>query len=204
MGDQIRVAILLFDGFDLLDVGGPYEVLLTAGRLLERDGQANPVSVELVSPVGADARAYGGMTVTGLAPVDAADGADIVVVPGTIDLDAVMADGATADAIRALTSGGPLVTSVCTGSVLLARAGVLGDRPATTHWEDLGLLADAGVTDVGAGVRWVDDGDVVTSAGLISGVHMGLHLVHRLLGEDLARRTARQIDVDWSPDPAMR
>lgn len=197
-----RVGILVFDGFDLLDVGGPYEVFLTANRLAERDGEAPTFSLELVSPTGADVVAYGGMTLTALSPVTDHSRYDVVVIPGLIDIERGVADRQLSAAVRALASHSGLTTSVCTGAFLLAAQGVLDGLPATTHWEDVEALRQAGIADARAGVRWVDAGAVVTGGALTSGLHMALHVVARLVGEEMAHRTARQLDMDWSADPA--
>ncbi|GMA36027.1 hypothetical protein GCM10025876_22310 [Demequina litorisediminis] len=103
--------------------------------------------------------------------------------------------------MEALVEGAGVTTAVCTGSFLLARAGVLDGLPATTHWEDVADLARERVADAVAGVRWVDTGSVVTSGGLTSGIHMALHVVARVAGEDLAHATARRLDMDWSATP---
>lgn len=196
-----RIGILVFDGVDILDSGGPYEVFLTASRLAVRDGDEPPFSVVLVSPGGADVTAYGGMRLTGLTDVAAVGALDVAVVPGLIDVDAAVGDPAIMDAVRALKESVTLLTSVCTGALLLAHAGALHGLPATTHWEDLDLLAATGaVGSVESQVRWVDSGEVITSAGLSSGIHMALHVVERIAGRELAARTARQIDLDWNPD----
>jgi transcriptional regulator GlxA family with amidase domain len=197
----MRVGILLYDGVDVIDAGGPYEVLHTAARLRARDGLDAGLEVELYSPGGADVVAYGGLTIASLRNPATAS-CDAVIVPGTTQLDEVLASPEIARAVADVTTGVPLVASVCTGAFLLAQAGLTTDLDVTTHWEDLGALRAMEATGaVIEGVRWVDSGDVVTSGGLTSGLHMALHLVERWFGGDLAARTARQLDLDWSPDP---
>ena len=199
-----RVAILVFPGFDLIDAGGPYEVFLTASRLAERDGLAPQYEVILVSPGGADAAAFGGMTLTALCAPQDVGPVDVVLVPGTIDIGAVLRDASIVDAVTTLVGMAPVVTSVCTGAFLLASAGLLDGRPATTHREDVELLERTGRTGpVVRGVRWVDDGTVVTSGGLTSGIHMALHLVARDFGVEHAVRTAKQLDQPWDPSGAL-
>jgi len=198
----MRVAILLFDGVDLLDVGGPYEVFLTASRLAERDGRPAPFDVLTVSATDGPVVAYGGL---GLAPSDAlteAAGSEIVVVPGAIDIDEVAADARVQRAVTTLAVSGALVTSVCTGAFLLGDAGLLDGRPFTTHWEDVEALDRRLHAYPPRGRRepWVDAGAVVTAGGLSSGIAMALHVVDRAAGRDLAIRTARQIDYAWDPD----
>jgi transcriptional regulator GlxA family with amidase domain len=207
----VRVGVLVYEGVDLLDAGGPYEVFLTAARLVGRDGADPPFTVVTMSVDGAPVTAYGGL---GLVPETDVAGAldagplDVVVVPGTIDVDRATGDAGLVDAVRRLAGAADLVTSVCTGSFVLATAGLLDEVPWTTHWEDVDLLAERLGPERGGravrDVRWADAGAVVTGAGLSSGISMALHVVDRLAGRDLARRTARQIDYDWDPEPARR
>ncbi|WP_061963392.1 DJ-1/PfpI family protein [Demequina aurantiaca] len=196
----LRIGILLYDGFDLIDSGGPYEVFLTASRLAERDGDAALYDVRLISPQGSDVTAFGGMTVTGTTSAPDAGSLHTLIVPGLVDIEAARNDPAVGEAVASIAAASTVVASVCTGAFLLADQGLLEGRPATTHWEDVDLLASegrigSGVTDV----RWVDTGAVVTSGGLTSGIHMALHLVERDYGREMAQRTARQLDVDWDP-----
>jgi len=94
----------------------------------------------------------------------------------------------------------PLMTSVCTGSLVFAAAGLLAHRPATTHWNSLEMLAQLDPTiEVRTDERFVDDGDVVTSAGISAGIDMALHLVSRLAGVDRAREVRRGIEYDPAP-----
>lgn len=200
----MRIGLLLYDGVDVIDAGGPYEVFLTASRLAARDGAEPPFDVVTLTPDGGPVTAYGGL---GLVPHAAATDAglvlDAVLVPGAVDVGAALADVALVDSVRTLAATAGLTTSVCTGAFLLAEAGALAGRRWTTHWEDIDDLAARLGSDEGArrGVRWVDDGDVVTAAGLTSGIAMALHVVDRHAGRDLAERTARQLDHPWSPEP---
>lgn len=197
-----RIGILVYDGFDLIDAGGPYEVFLTASRLAERDGDEPSFSVELVSPGGHDVVAFGGMTLTALGNADDPRDYDAVLIPGTVDVEAALRDAALGAAVQTLMAKTELTTSVCTGAFLLARQGALASVAATTHWEDVESLRGEAVAEAVDGVRWVDAGDVITSGGLTSGMHMALHMVARMHDEEMAHRTARQLDMDWSAAPA--
>lgn len=194
------VALLLYPGCDLLDIGGPYEVLLTANRLARRDGGDPPFSIVTVSGDGRSVTSYGGMGLRPTAAIEQVPHADVVVVPGAVDVAGVLSDDALVADVRELTELADLVTSVCTGSFLLAATGRLAGRRATTHHEDLADLAAR--DDVGEVVEasWVDDGDVVTAGGLSNGLALGLHLVDRLASRELARRTAVQLDYAWEPE----
>ena len=197
-----RIGILAFQGVDLLDLGGPYEVFLTASRLAVRGGEPPPFEVVVIGAGTGPIHAYGGLAIVPHVAADAVDGLDVLVVPGAIAIDDVAADPATVEAVRRLLRVAELPASVCTGAFLLADAGALADRPWTTHWEDVpALAARLGSTRGRPGVRWVDAGDVVTSGGLSSGIAMALHLVDRLTDRNLAERTARQLDYAWEAEP---
>ena len=100
--------------------------------------------------------------------------------------------------IQATSAKAELTASVCTGAFLLAQAGLLDQVQATTHWEDIAdLKAQFPNVRVLSGVRWVDEGRIVTSAGIAAGIDMSLHVVARLAGAELAEATARQMDVPY-------
>lgn len=198
------VGLLAFEGADLLDTGGPYEVFLTASRLAVRTGDDALFHVVMLAARPGTYATYGGMKLEVDEAVGDRDGLDVFVVPGLIDLAAGTGDPDLLDAIRAGAASAPLVASVCTGSVLLAHAGVLDGVPAaTTHFEDLHALAAVIGDDRTRRARWVDAGPVVTAGGLSNGIAMALHLVDRLAGRDLAVATARQIEYAWDPDDGI-
>jgi transcriptional regulator GlxA family with amidase domain len=196
----VRVGILLFEQMDLLDAGGPYEVFLTASRLVVRDGGEPPFEVLTVG-VGPDpVAAYGGLRLTPHATLGDCGPLDVLVVPGAIVIDDVLADGALMAAVASSARDAGVVASVCTGAFILASLGLLSDRPWTTHWEDVSELADRVGGAGAAWVRWVDSGEVVTAGGISSGIAMALHLVERFEGRELALRAARQLEYQWDPD----
>lgn len=196
----MRIGILIYPNVDLLDCGGPYEVFLTAGRLMERDGQPNPFDVVTIGTTSGSVASYGGLGLVPQVGANDVDHLDVVIIPGTITIDVALADPTIGAAVTTLVAHADVVTSVCTGAFLLADHGLLEGRAWTTHWEDVDLLADRiGQAGAERGVRWSDTGTVVTSAGLSSGIAMALHLVDRFAGRTLAERTARQIEYDWDP-----
>jgi putative intracellular protease/amidase len=186
---------VLFDGFDPLDVIAPYEVF-SAAR-----GFTDQVGVELVSAEGPGEVRGGvpGITLTAAAPLDP-DRADLVVVPGAAGRVAASPDGegeTIPDILaRTLTTGlpgllakalvapGTTVATVCGGSLILAMAGLIEGRHATTHHMGLEVLGTGGVTVTRA--RVVDDGDLVTGGGVTSGLDVGLYLLEREVGPEVA------------------
>jgi len=195
----MRIGIVVFDQVDLLDVGGPYEVFLTASRLVVRDRGEPPFEVLTVG-VGPDpVEAYGGLALTPQATLADCGPLDVLVVPGAIKIDDVLADPRVMTAVAPVARAAPVVASVCTGAFVLGALGLLDGRPWTTHWEDVEMLSGR-IGARGEGwVRWVDSGEVVTAGGLSSGIAMSLHLVERFAGRELAVKTAKQIEYEWDP-----
>lgn len=199
----MRIGLLLFDQVDLLDVGGPYEVFLTANRLAERRGDDAPFEVFTIGVSSSPITSYGGLGLAATCSVADVGALDVLIVPGTVDIDTASADESITEALRALASRATLLSSVCTGSVLLARAGLLASvSRATTHHEDVGILAQV-LGDRVVTARWVDAGSVVTAGGLSNGLAMALHLVDRLADRDLAVATAAQIAYAWDPSDGI-
>ncbi|HTX09933.1 MAG TPA: DJ-1/PfpI family protein [Solirubrobacteraceae bacterium] len=196
----MRIGLLVFEQVDLLDVGGPYEVFLTASRLEVRDGAEPSFEVLTVGLTREPVSAYGGLQLIPQRALDEAGPLDLLVIPGAIAIDDVIADESLMRAVDTASQRAQTVASVCTGAFVLGRLGLLEGRRWTTHWEDVPDLADR-VTGTGeAWVRWVDEGRIVTAGGLSSGIAMALHLVDRFAGRELAVRTARQIEYDWDPE----
>lgn len=200
---MLTCTLVVFDGMDLLDAGGPYEVLLTASRLLERDGHAQALRLQAAGLGSGLVHAYGGLGVESSVALSEVAETDVLVVPGAIDTSVLTDNHELLAQVARLAGTATLTLSVCTGSFLLGAAGLLDDRPWTTHHEDMGALARLLTADRAVnGARWVDSGNIVTAAGLSSGIAGALHVVERLFGRELAQRTAKQIEYDWSPAPA--
>ena len=194
-----NVGIYVYDDVEVLDFAGPFEVFSTASRVFRRTepGAEPPFEVFTVGASRSPVSARGGLVVEPRYSFTDHPALNVLLVPGgvvTAELDRprviawVAARAATAE----------LTASVCTGAFLLARAGLLKGKSATTHWEDVAdLRAMAPATRVVPGVRWVEEGALITSAGISAGLDMSLHIVARLAGRDLAVRTARQMDYEW-------
>lgn len=197
------IGILMFDGVEALDFAGPFEVFTTATRMQARlaPEATAPFEVRTVSRDGGTVQARAGLVVQVDHAFDDAPAFDVLLVPGGV-VDAALACDHTRAWLVRVTPGCEIVASVCTGAFLLAGAGVTGDAPLTTHWEDLAdLRAGWPALSVVDGVRWVEHGRIISSAGIAAGIDMSLHLVERLEGRALAERTARQMDVRWLDTP---
>jgi transcriptional regulator GlxA family with amidase domain len=193
----MRIAIALFEDAEELDFVGPWEVLT---HWAQEVAQAE-VEVMTVAPTLEAIRAAKGLRVLPDHTLHDAGPIDVFLMPGGKGTRRMLgADEPLHVALRALHEGGTLMTSVCTGSLVYAAAGLLRNRPATTYWNALGLLAELDPTiEVRPHDRFVDDGDVVTAAGVSAGIDMALHLVVRLDSEEAARRTKRGIQYDPQP-----
>jgi len=199
-----RIGIYVFDQVEALDFAGPYEVFTTAARMFAREYPAEPALFEVVTlgATGSPVHARAGLKIEPDCTLAAHPPLDCVVLPGGV-VDAEMTRAELSAWIRAQLARGTLTASVCTGAFLLAGVGALDGREATTHWEDMPELRERfpRVT-VREGVRWVDLGQIVTSAGISAGIDMSLHLVERLHSRALAERTARQMVFDWTQNGA--
>jgi len=195
---QRQIGILLFEDFEELDAVGPWEVLANWTHHHPEDGYA----VTTLSRIGGLVRGAKGLSMKAHHSFDDAVPLDVLIHPGGIGTRRDLKDDAHLDWVRDQARSASLTTSVCTGSLVLAAAGLLAHRPATTHWASLDLLAQLDPTiDVRRDDRFVDDGDVVTSAGVSAGVDMALHLVARLASPERAREVRR--DIQYDPQPPV-
>jgi transcriptional regulator GlxA family with amidase domain len=196
---QRTVGILIFDDVEVLDFCGPFEVFATtalpgADRL---DEAARPFRVITIAERPGIVRCTGGMLVQPHHTIEDHPPLDILVVPGGWGTRREANNDRLLDWIAAQNARTELTTSVCTGAFLLAARGILDGLPATTHWASIERLRTTHpAVEVREEVRFVDNGRVLTSAGISAGIDMALHVVGRLLGEDVARATARQMEYE--------
>jgi transcriptional regulator GlxA family with amidase domain len=184
----MRIAILLYDRFTALDAVGPFEVLdkLPGAEVTFVAERTGPVRNET-----------GTLALTADATLAELTDPDIVLVPGGPGQAGQMADGPVHEWLRAADATSTWTTSVCTGAFILAAAGLLTGRRATTYWMSLPDLADHGVTPVNE--RVVFDGKYVTAAGVSSGIDMALTLAGRIAGDDTGQ--ALQLGIEYDPQP---
>ena len=199
----MHVAILAFDEVEALDLAGPYEVFTTASRMaLQADpGAPPPFEVSCVARNQEVVRARAGMAIVPTHGFAERPPVDVLIVPGGV-VNAVMTCQETLHWIASMHPHTLLTASVCTGAFLLAASGVLHNGPVTTHWEDQADLAQQfPALDVRSGMRWVEQGKLITSGGISAGIDMSLHMVSRLTHEALALRTAKQMEFQWTLNP---
>lgn len=192
-----NVGVLLFERAELLDFAGPYEAFSSAGRRQEAEW-FNTFSVgERRGPITSN----NGLPCSVEYTLEEAPKIDVLVVPGGQGTRTEVNNTRLIDWIKATAADAELVTSVCTGAFLLAEAGMLDGRKATTHWGSIERLRDAySSVEVEENVRFVDAWPVVTSAGVSAGIDMALYVIERLCGRDAASSAARLMEYDyWSP-----
>ena len=188
----MKIDIVVFDGFDEMDAIAPYEVLRTAAEL------GAPIAAELVGAHGAATitASHGTRIAVDRGP---AGDADMLLVPGGgwfhgAGVRAEIERGDLPRKLAAAREGGAVVGSVCTGAMLLAAAGLVEGRRATTHHAAHEDLRAAGAEVVKA--RFVDDGDLVTAGGVTSGLDLALHLVEQVAGASIAAQVADEIEYE--------
>lgn len=193
-GKQRTIGVLIFPGVEMLDFAGPVEIwgnLRKEARVVTVAKQAGEVrsaqSVRLVADHGfADCP-----------PVD------FLLVPGGFGAFEALADPSTLEFVRQRSAQAELTMSVCNGASVLAAAGLLDNRPATTNkafWSQ--CIAYGPKVKWVPKARWVDDGNIVTSSGVSAGMDMTLHVVARFYGQPRAERLARDVEYEWHQDAA--
>ncbi|MGC1850916.1 MAG: DJ-1/PfpI family protein [Solirubrobacterales bacterium] len=184
----MQIAILLFEKLTALDAIGPYEVLRAVPGWEVRFVGASAGNVRTDS---------GALGLSADYSLDEVSEADIVLVPGGEGSEQAMLDDAVLAWLRRIDAGTKWTTSVCTGSLVLGGAGLLKGKRATSHWLYLDRLAELGADPVGG--RFVEDGKVLTAAGVSAGIDMALHLVGREAGPEVAQ--AIQLGIEYDPQP---
>ncbi len=201
-----RVGIVLFDNIDVLDFCGPFEVF-SATRLNEerRREEPSPFEVLLVTERNEPVITMGGMKVIPHHTFENCPQFDILVVPGGWGTRKELNNPLMLNWLRTRAAEVETLTSVCTGSMLLGYAGLLNGLHATTHWRSLDWMHESfpSVT-VEYDKHFVEDGRVLTSAGISAGIDMALKVVARYWGEDIARATAKHMEYPYPENNARK
>lgn len=199
-----NIGILIFDDVEELDFVGPWEVFQMVNEVARHRGEPEPLNNRLISRDGGDITAVKAMRVGAHVSMAEVDALDVVLIPGGQGTRTVIEDAAIMEWFGNISPCCEWVTSVCTGAFVLAKAGLLDGRRAATHWaafkefERLGLKGTL-VPDV----RYVRDGNVVTSAGVSAGIDMSLWLVGQWFSPQMARDVARAMQYDPVPPYAV-
>jgi transcriptional regulator GlxA family with amidase domain len=196
MESMKTIGIFLFDDVEELDAVGPWEVLANWTQNSPEDGW-QVVNFSRALP---EVRCAKGLTIRADFDWNTVPPLDVLVFPGGQGTRKLLDDPTVLDWVRQLRGDETLMTSVCTGSLVYAAAGILAGRAATTYWNALDLLAQLDpAIDVRRNDRWVDSGEVITASGVSAGIDMALHLVRRLAGDERARQVRRAIQYDPAP-----
>lgn len=195
--DRVKhIGIVLFPDVEELDAVGPWEVLAAWTRFFPEDGYA----VSCLSSAGGLVQCAKGLTLHAHHSFADSPDLDVLIYPGGQGTRPQLQDQEVLDWVRRQRAEVPLMSSVCTGALVYAAAGLLTHRPATTHWASLDSLAELDPTIlVRPDARFVDDGDIITAAGVSAGIDMALHLVARLASPERAREVRRYIQYDPAP-----
>ena len=199
---QRTVGILIFEAVEVLDFCGPFEAFATTAPVTGDGsrGDERLFDVITIAETAALVTCTGGLLVQPNATITDHPPLDILVVPGGRGTRREQTNEVLLDWIAGQSRTVELTTSVCTGAFLLAARGLLGGRRATTHWAGIDhLRALAPTATVLDDQRVVDEGEVITSAGVSAGIDMALHVVARLHGDNVATATARNMEYlgDW-------
>ena len=193
------VGILIFDDVEVLDFCGPFEVFSVARAVGEHSDEAKLFTVLTIAEEDTIITCRGGLLVKPHATIENAPSLDILVVPGGQGTRRQRHNARLLDWIVQQDQQTHLTTSVCTGAFLLAERGLLDAHRATTHWNSIEWMRSTYPTiEMRADARVVDEGHIITSAGISAGIDMSLYLVSRLYGSDVAEWTARRMEYDWS------
>jgi transcriptional regulator GlxA family with amidase domain len=197
-----RIAVVLFEGFTVLDVYGPVQAFAMAMQPREGGPPHRFFNIVTVAKEAGPVKSGEGPSTVADYSFETMPPADILLIPGGMGTRAAVDDAALIDLIARASGGAGMTATVCTGTALLARTGLLDKRSATTNkmaWEWVKTQGPA--VDWQRRARWVDDGDIVTSSGVSAGTDMALGVIARLHGRETAERAARVMEYVWIDDP---
>ncbi|TKJ85697.1 AraC family transcriptional regulator [Paenibacillus sp. CFBP13512] len=194
IAQRYQVGILLFDEVEVMDFAGPFEVF----SLAETVDKQKLFQVHTLSPDGELISARNGLKVQPDYAIQDMPILDILIIPGGYGAEEIIIhDPVIIEWIRTQATQVKVLASICTGALVLAEAGLLDGREATTHWMDLDRLQqDYPEVIVKSGVKFVDQGSIMTSAGISAGIHLALHIVSKWVNIECARTVIRRMDID--------
>jgi transcriptional regulator GlxA family with amidase domain len=191
----MNIGIFIYNEAEVLDFSGPFEVFSTAERVAD---SSNVFTVFLVGETGGTVIARGGYEVNPKYGFSSHPPIDLLIIVGGVHT-AEMKKQRVLRWIKEQSKHAQIVASVCTGAFLLAEAKVLTSQKVTTHWQDIPDLRKAYPNlEVIENQRWVDEGETITSGGISAGIDMSLYLVGKLVSQELAEKTAKQMEFEWT------
>ncbi len=197
---QTTIGLLLFDGAEELDFVGPFEVFTMTNEVAAENGREEPNRVLLLSPNGGETAGAKGMKIAQTLPMTSAPALDVICVPGGQGTRALVQDRAVLDWVSTAARDCTWITSVCTGSFVLAAAGLTAGKRLTTHWQAVDEFKKLGLAgELLSGYRYVRDGNLLTAAGVSAGIDMALWLTGQMHGVTLARETQKAMEYDPAP-----
>ena len=200
MAHNRTIGILIFDDAEELDFVGPYEVFTMSNEMYGHTGKPKPDKVILISETGAPVTCAKGMRVEAHCSIADAPKLDVLLIPGGQGTRREALNQPLLDWVAKVSATCEWVTSVCTGSLVLAAAGPAKGKRVTTHWAFIETLRNMGLaSEVLEKVRYVRDGNLVTSAGVSAGIDMALWLTGQMHSEDHARLTQHGMQYDPAP-----
>lgn len=195
-----KIGIFIFNDAEELDFVGPYEVFTMINSVLNYQGKSDGVKVILISEDGGDIIGRKGMRVGAHASIEQIESLDVIVIPGGDGSRAQTKNKKVIDWVISISSTCEWITSVCTGSFVLAKAGLTKDKKMSTYWAAFEEFKQAGFEgNLIPDVRYVRDGNVVTSAGVSAGIDMALWLTGQMFNPTLARKVQRAMQYDPAP-----
>lgn len=196
-----QVAILLFDDIEVLDFAGPFEVFNVTGEL----NTPSPFRVVTVAETNQPITARGKLSINPDYSIANMPAVDVLIVPGGYGCRALLQKPTVLNWLQEQMNQVEFLCSVCTGSLVLAKAGLLDNCRVTTHHDnldDLRKLASAN-TEVVDDKRYLDNGKILTAGGISAGIDMSLYLVNKLLGKQVLGKTLEEMEYPWSPDTEL-
>lgn len=197
---MIKIGIFLFDGAEELDFVGPFEVFTMINEVMSHRKEPNAVEVILISETGKKIKAAKGMRIDADAAMTDIDALDVICIPGGEGTRPMLDNKAVIDWIKQIAPTCKWVTSVCTGAMVLSKAGLTEGKNITTHWANFDEFEKRGLSgNLQSGVRYVADGNLVTAAGVSAGIDMALWLTGQMFTPTLAIHVQKAMEYDPLP-----
>ena len=202
MAEQKNVGILIFEEVEVLDFAGPFEVFNVTAEL----NDPAPYNVYTIGATAAPIKTRGVLSINPNYSLHTAPKTDILVVPGGFGTRALLDRPQLLAWLEDQFPRLEKLVSVCTGALLLGKAGLLDGLTVTTHHESLDLLGQLTNEDtvVLDDVRYTDNGKILTAGGISAGIDLALYVVHQELGDEVLQKTLTEMEYDWTPERALR